>query len=160
MIQSFKTMADLGKALLGMRDAALIREKVIELNGEILSAQASALATQAVQSALLNRVRELEKKVADHEAWDAEREKYKLAKMSQWTDVLDYTLTVERDTSEPSHFLCTNCFEDRVKSVLQPETRQPFLCQVLMCPRCGSDFYVTGQWHPEHAPRKTAKRAR
>jgi superfamily II helicase len=153
MIQSFKTMTDLGKALLGMRDAALIREKVIELNGEILSAQAGALATQADQAALLKHVHELEKEVTDLKAWNAEKQKYELTKASPYADVFAYVLKDDSGSSEPHHYICPKCYEDRIKSILQKETRIP-LAEVLVCARCGADIYLSGEPSPLHAAAK------
>lgn len=59
-LSSLKTAADIAKALLGLRDEMQIRNKVIELQSAILSAQSDALQSQAEQNNLLHRVRELE----------------------------------------------------------------------------------------------------
>ena len=158
MLQSFRAITDLGKALLGMRDAALIREKVIELNGEILSAQASALATQADQLALLKRVGELEKEVTDLKAWDAEKQKYELSQIVP--GVFAYSLKKEAGIAGALHQICTHCYEDRRKSVLQREIRTPGRCVVLVCFTCGADLYIEGEWHPEHAKQRSGKRPR
>lgn len=157
LIQSFKTMADLGKALLGMRDAVLIQNKVAELNGEILSAQASALATQMDQFTLLEQKRALEEEVARLKAWDAEKQKYQLAKLNPHTDVFAYTLKQDSGVTEPPHSLCPQCYQDGVKTILQKEIRLP-LAEVLVCNRCGSELYIMGRRHPEHAATKRAPR--
>ena len=157
MLQSFRAITDLGKALLSMRDAALIREKVIELNGEILSAQQSAFAAQADQFALRDRIRELEKEIADSKAWDAEKEKYELAKPSPYSDVFAYVLKEDSGTSEPRHYICPTCYEDRIKSILQKETRIP-LAEVLVCARCCADIYISGEPSPLHAAAKKPPR--
>ena len=46
--KSLETAADITKAMIGLRDASMIQEKVIELQGVILSAQQGALATQTI----------------------------------------------------------------------------------------------------------------
>ena len=151
LVQSFKTLTDIGKALLGLRDAALIREKVIELNREILSAQASALATQTDQFTLLEQKRTLEKEVADLKAWDAEKQKYELVNVRPQNapggNAFAYALKKEASSTEPPHFICEHCYQDGRKSTLQEEVRYPGATNVLFCPRCGLELSRTGVWN-------------
>lgn len=155
MIQSLNAVTQISKALLGIRDAALIREKVIELSGEVISAQSGALAAQADQFALLERIRQLEKQIADFEAWDAEAETYQLTDLRGKSDprgsILAYAPKEGTHTSEPAHFLCAKCYHERHKSILQHETRDPGRCKVLVCHRCGSDLYLEGERDAKHA---------
>jgi hypothetical protein len=141
-ITSLKAAADIAKALVGLRDTAMIQSKVIELQGEIMSAQSGALAAQQAQSALLDRVRSLEKEVADLKAWDTEKEKYQLTQIG--LGVFAYALKDQAGASEPKHFLCPNCYEDGRKAILQKETRYPGMVDVLTCLRCGSEINMTG----------------
>jgi hypothetical protein len=64
------------------RDAGLLQAKVIELQGVILSAQGSALASQSAQFALLEQVRALEAEMAKMKAWDSEKSRYELRKFA------------------------------------------------------------------------------
>jgi hypothetical protein len=61
--------------LIGLRDFTLIQQKVIELQGEILSAPIERTFCPAK---LLKRERALEKEVADLKGWDAEKQNYQL----------------------------------------------------------------------------------
>jgi hypothetical protein len=157
MIASLKAAAELTQLAINARDAAVIRSKVIELQGQIVAAQSYTLAAQADQSALLSRERELEKEVADLKAWDTEKKKYELAKPSPRADVFAYALKSHYGASEPAHYICPNCYEDGIKSILQTETRSA-LAKVLMCFRCRLDIYLIG--HPLRAEtmRKPPKR--
>jgi hypothetical protein len=159
MIQSLNAIAQLSKAAIGIRDAALIREKLVELNGEVLSAQAGALATQADQFALLERISRLEKQIADFEAWKAEADTYQLKDVSQSGigGLLAFVPKAGTHDSEPPHSLCAQCYNERRKSFLQPEDRNG-LCKVLACHYCGSDLYLTGARRPDHIQSKSATR--
>jgi hypothetical protein len=155
MITSLKAAAELTQIAINARDAGIVRAKVIELQGQIVTAQTCAMAAQADHSTMLNLVGELEKQVADLKAWDAEKQKYHLTKVAPTSEVLAYTLKEGGGVSEPRHYLCPNCYQDRIKSILQPETRMPYTAKVLVCQRCGSDLYVHGHWRPEHSSRKS-----
>lgn len=139
-LTSLKAAAEIAKAMIGLHDAATIQAKIIELNREILSAQASALAANEAQSALLQRVGDLEKEIADMKAWETEREKYELKQVGE-RGAFAYTLKEQSGTSEPSHSLCPNCYEDGRKSILQPKLRSG-LGEMLFCLRCRAEIHV------------------
>jgi hypothetical protein len=161
MLESFKAIAQIGNALLKIRDADMIKAKLIELNGEILSAQTSALAANADQFALLKQVSELEKQVAELEAWDAEARKYVLYNLRAGLpmptampgvqgEAFVYRLKTQGSSGEPIHFLCANCYQDRHKSILQNQELMPGACDAYLCHRCGNILYRTGNAYPEH----------
>jgi hypothetical protein len=68
-VSSLKLAHDMAKALVTIRDATMLNEKVIELQRVILAAQSDALAAQSDQFSLLDRIRDLEKEIADLKAW-------------------------------------------------------------------------------------------
>jgi len=67
----FKTLYDSAKALKDINDGTIRNGAVIELQEKILAAREA-------QSALLDRISELERKVAGFEEWNAKEEKYEL----------------------------------------------------------------------------------
>src|SRR3954447_21958347 len=117
LASSLKMAADMTKAMIGIRDATMIQGKILELQGIILSAQSDALSAQSDQFALLDRVRHLEKEVADMKAWDAAKEGYALEEVS--TGAFAYVLKPEAGGAEPRHWLCAACYGNRKKSILQ-----------------------------------------
>ena len=155
MIQSLNALTQIGKAIIDARGASIIRNKVFELNREILSAQAGAFAAQADQFALLERIRALEKHIVELETWDAEAKKYELKNLPPggvWGGpIFAYTLKKEASPSEPDHLLCAQCYEERHKSILQSEMLESGRCDVLTCHRCSSILYLTGYRRPEHS---------
>jgi hypothetical protein len=130
---SLKAASELAQALMGLHDTAAINAKSFELQREILSAQSSALAAQVAQSALLNRVGELEKELAELKAWDAEKEKYELTELGRGT--FAYASKRQTGAPEPKHSLCPNCYQDGRKSILQREKEIGFN-ELLRCLRC------------------------
>lgn len=143
-LASTKLAFEIAKSLLGLRDAAVIQSKVIELQSVILSAQQSALEAQASQSALTDRIRELEEKVARMETWDADNEKYELAAIVP--GIFGVRLKQEARDTAPAHWLCARCYERRIKTVLQFQP-VPGRMTVVKCTECKSDLLVKREIH-------------
>jgi hypothetical protein len=148
LVTSLKTAYDLSKAFLDVRGAVSEQAKVFELQRVILAAQADALAAQTAQATQLARISELEKRVAELEAWDAEKQKYELIKLAE-PGVFAYRLQPEAKGSGPVHELCANCFDQGHKSVLQREMRVPGRSLVAVCPRCEAAYYIAGPRYAE-----------
>ncbi len=137
-VTSLKTASDIAKTLIGLRDTQAIQSKVAELNGIILSAQSSALAAQSNQFALLDRIRCLEKEIADLEAWDREKERYQLKDAGNGS--LAYILKENAGGAEPSHQICAACYQHARKSILQPRTKASE--KLLFCPDCKTEIKI------------------
>ena len=151
-INSIQAVGKLAKSLVGMHDASLVREKTIELNEAILAAQSSALSAQSEQFGLLEKIGTLEKKVAQMEAWDAEKQRYQLTELTSGT--FAYSLKSDETATEPAHKICANCYANREKSILQQELRFPGRVDVLVCNNCGAELFLSGGREPEHGQRK------
>jgi hypothetical protein len=78
---SIRAAVEITRAMKDIHDANLIQTKTFELTREILAAQSYAMEAVAAQSALLNRVRELEEEKAKLEAWNTEKQRYKLTEL-------------------------------------------------------------------------------
>lgn len=154
-LTSLKSAHDIAKAMLTIRDATLIQGKILELQGIILSAQESALASNAAQFALVEEKRALEKEVTDLKAWNREKEKYELKRFDSGASA--YIPKDEMQLPEASHHICANCYHSGCKSILQGITRDPGRCYVLECHKCGSDLYIHGSWRDDHAPRRKVR---
>ena len=135
LVTSLHAAGEIVKMMVGIRDGAMIQSKVIELNGVIISAQSAALAANQSQFALLERVRELEKEIADMKEWDAEKQKYELKAVS--SGAFAYTLKEDAGTAGPSHWLCANCYDQHRKSFLQYKGKmQNGRERIFYCPAC------------------------
>ena len=126
----FKSMLDGAKALKDMNDAAVRNAAVIELQEQILSAQAE-------QSALIQKVRELEADVMKFEDWETEKKRYKLCALPPGVHV--YSLKPEMADGEPAHHLCEVCYNKGHKSILHQSAVNSGLYH-LKCHSCGADY--------------------
>ncbi len=131
-LTSLKVAFDLAKGLKDMDDATRRNAAVIELQEKILSAQAS-------QSALVESVSELKKRVAELEAWDTEKQRYELSEVAP--GIVCYMLKRAMRGAEPTHRLCANCYAKGHKSFLQQHLNGPRLDQ-FKCNACGESFDV------------------
>ena len=130
---AFKPMLDLAKGLKDVNDAATRNTVAIELQEKILAAHAE-------QSALIERVGELEAQVAEFETWDAEKQRYELTDFGSGT--FAYVLKPSMSGSEPSHRICEACYQKGHKSILQFRHRIPTGQDKYACPACKTDFFL------------------
>ncbi len=136
---SLQTASNMVKTFLDVRGAINEQEKIFELQRVILAAHQSALTAQEAQSALSQRIRDLEKKITDFETWDSEKERYHLIKDGA---VFAYALKEDTKETEPPHLLCAKCYEHRIKSILQ-ETPKSIVSSKptnRFCPECKTVF--------------------
>jgi hypothetical protein len=137
---ALKTAFDISKTALSLRDASLIKAKVTEMQGEISSALASAIAAQTDQLAMLERERDLEKEVAHLKAWDADKERYQLERLPPGVHV--YTL--QQDMAKPGetpHSICKTCYQHGIKSVLDSDEPGNGVHN-LTCQECGASLHA------------------
>ena len=114
---ALKSASDLAKLMISSHDAGVIRQKAIELQTQILAAQSNALAAQSDQFTALERIRELEKQIADLNTWDTEKKRYELKIVARGSTV--YSLKEDERNSEPPHWICTTCYQQGKKSIMQ-----------------------------------------
>lgn len=117
-IASLKFAGDVAKSLLELKTLGDVQGKVIELQSAILSAQSSALSANAEQSAMVEEIRKLKEEIAKVKAWEAEKQRYKLT--NPWSGGVAYALKESMANGEPPHVICTKCYEDGRKSILNP----------------------------------------
>jgi Zn finger protein HypA/HybF involved in hydrogenase expression len=139
-ISALKSARNITKSLLDLKaisEVQVNQAKVIELQAAILSAQDSAFAANAHQTAMIKEIRDLKEEIARIKAWEEEKQRYKL--VYAWAGTMLYALKKECSTSEKPHWICTNCYEDGRKSILNPQIKAR--CLMLVCPRCKAEFH-------------------
>jgi hypothetical protein len=139
-LSALKAMLDIAKGLKDMNDAAARNAVAIELQEKILAAREA-------QSALAERVRELEEEVAGFKTWEAEKQRYKLTKLPPGTFV--YTLKDSDELGEESHQLCEKCYQAGKKAILHSYGSRHDV-EKLACLGCGSEYWVG---HPDSVRR-------
>jgi rubrerythrin len=123
---ALKTAFDIAKGLKDIDDTVRRNAAVIELQEKILAAREA-------QSALLDRVSELEEKVAKFETWNTEKQKYELKDLGGGASA--YMLKPDARGAEPPTWVCTNCYEHNHKATLQCIIH-PREGQIWICPSC------------------------
>ena len=139
---AFKAMLDIAKGLKDISDATIRNAVAIELQEKILIAQEE-------QSALIERVRELEIQVAEFETWDAEKQRYELTDFGGGT--LAYVLKPSVTGVEPPHRICPACYQSGHKSILQSSGPVATGQKKYACPACKTDFFF-GEYKSQVTP--------
>jgi hypothetical protein len=150
-ISSLKLAGDITKSLLELKSISNFQAKAIELQGAILSAQDSARAANAHQTTMIEEIRHLKEEIARVKAWEKEKQYYKL--ISPWAGTVLYALKEECSASEPAHWICTKCYEEGRKPILNPQKKNTLY--VLICPACKCEFHSRHRIEPpppEYAP--------
>ena len=140
---SLNVALNISKALLGIRDQAVIQEKVLELTSEIITAQQAAMNAITAQAALIDQIRTLEKKIMDMEAWGTEKQRYEFVKVSVW-GTFAYVLKEEMTEGGPSHRICASCYDRGKKSVLQAQPKIEMGRRMHLCPECKTAIMIEG----------------
>lgn len=146
-LSSLKAAKDIAEAMIGLRDTAAFQGKLLEFQSKLLDANNAAFAAQNECAAMLERIRELEKEVADLKAWETEKKRYELKDLCSAS--FAYAIKKDAKRAEPFHCICASCYERGKKSIIQiaiDQHRIPYL--LLGCPECSSQIIV-GQWPPD-----------
>lgn len=132
------------------RDQAKIDAALADIAPKLLEAYTAAFQLQAEHSALLRKVGDLEGEIMRLKDWNTDKARYEL-KEAGYNKVLVYAPKEFMRGTEPDHRLCATCYQNGVKSILQPETRMPGRDEFLFCRLCGSDLCTQGDRRAEHA---------
>lgn len=105
-LTSLKVAFDLAKGLKDIDDATRRKAAVIELQEKILSAQST-------QATLVETIGELKKRVAELEAWEADKQRYELKSIApgvfayrlknRWLTENQFMISVQHASSTESH---------------------------------------------------------
>lgn len=139
-ISGLKTAADIAKSLMELKSISDVQAKVIELQSAILSAQSSALSANADQAAMVDEIRTLKKEIADVKAWESQKQRYQLTTFGENGAVV-YALKESMSVSEPPHWICTKCYEEGKRMILQPRNNKEGFV-FLACPSCNSEIHT------------------
>jgi hypothetical protein len=123
---ALKSAFDIAKGLKDVDDAVRRNSAVIELQEKILAAREA-------QSALLDRVSELEAELGRFEKWEREKQRYELKSVG--FGCFAYMLREGERGNDPPTWICTNCYEHGHKALMQC-IMKPGRGQVWTCPSC------------------------
>lgn len=137
VMSALKGMSDIAAAMIGLRDAEVFRAKALEMQAQVLAANAGVLRLQEENLALMQDLHRAEKRLAELEQWAAERERYALTEVGPLSFAYEVKDAVRG--VEPQHLLCANCFHAGHKSVLQLKDRTVPGAR-LVCHRCSAEI--------------------
>ena len=146
-ISALKNLKDL-TASLGDEVPQQVHDEILALSERFSSVQVGLLAAQQHAIELTERCRALEDDLKRVKDWEAVRVRYALQTLP-YVGAAVYIQKPDVETPEDPHWLCTNCFENREKSHLQP---QPGLTargeQTWKCSRCRATFGTPSGMQP------------
>jgi hypothetical protein len=150
VMSSLKTASDMAQAMIALRDGQALQIQVIELNNQIITAQAAAMAAHDAHAAAVQRIRELEAENANLKDWNREEQRYHLTKHG---GALTYSVKPGMENGEPLHRLCPRCYQQRKKSLLQPHGRTPSGQEKVSCLSCKAELLL-GEARTSPPPRE------
>ncbi len=116
-LASIKVAGELATLVLNTKVSQSVTQKAIELQTAIISLQTAIMSIQAQNQETLAENNSLKQKLIDIENWEAETKKYSLKEVAPGAFV--YVINQDQAGAEPSPWLCTNCYNQKKRSILQ-----------------------------------------
>ena len=151
VFSSISGMKTIAEGLLAIRDISVVTSKVAELNSKIIDVQQGLFQLQEERRTLIEKNSSLEKQITDFENWEVEKEKYELVQVAP--GAFGYMEKLNGKNTNPPHWLCTTCFENRRKSIFQPTNAISF--SVYQCVPCGTKFTTRHNYGPDDTERRS-----
>jgi len=133
LISSFQAIQNIAKSMLDIREFQNLNAKVVELQQIIISAQNQAMTAQQSHSVQSERIRELENECMRLKDWSAEKQRYSAREIAPGVFACIENTCV--GGFQGAQKLCTNCFEQGNKSLLQQSLEEKRHIS-LSCHRC------------------------
>ena len=137
LVASLTGVFNLANSIKDAVDDTKLQLKTADLVSGIIDLQQQVLAMQVEYSSALADKNELEKKLAEAERWELEREKYELCEIVSGN--FAYVSKSSGGTGPPKHYICANCYEDKKKSILNTDYIMGENAGY-SCPRCKNEF--------------------
>ena len=152
VVSIVRNLASLGQEAkskgLDVKHAENLNRAIMDLQNAVLDAQNDALVAQQEQFRQATRIIGLEQMIAEFENWETEKARYKLVDVGSAGGVFVFLLRPEASyEDEPPHFICPNCYQKRIKSILQRSIRP---MRGTFCPECNTTFVVNVDFARSH----------
>ena len=131
-LQSIKVATDIAKGIKSLKTEVAVNEKASKLLDSIIDIKMNLIEFQNQYEVLLQEKRELEEKIRGYDNWEKIQKQYLLKEISPGKFVYSYS---DDKKGTPPHFLCTNCFEGKIKSIMQLEWLDDNETKHI-CPKC------------------------
>ena len=140
LLAAIPGLAKAGADIASASDEAKRNAQLVQFGNIIIQLQTSIMAVQNQNSSLLRDKDELEKQLVAMKNWEVEKQRYTLTAI--WDGAMAYALKESMRGGEPAHWLCTNCFRDGKKSILN-ETVNAKNFHSASCPVCKSSLQTS-----------------
>jgi len=141
-LESAKNLGGMAKSLIGINTNAEVQKVAVELNLQILELVGKLQDARMAEYASHEKLRELENKLRDKEAFHREMENYAL--MSPWPGSFVYARKYHTPVMQQPHYLCTNCVPKEQKSILQAVKGEQGWVH-FRCPACSMSVVTNSQ---------------
>ncbi|MHB1051198.1 MAG: hypothetical protein ACYC09_14055 [Bacteroidota bacterium] len=138
-LASVKTVTEIAKGILSLNKDVAVNEKAAELISTILLLQRDLISLQSDYADLLKTKENLLEELKQFNTWAKIESLYKLEEVSNGKYV--YAPIDKELKNEPLHWLCSNCWEDKRKSIYQM-TYDGANHKTFTCPRCKNEFQI------------------
>ncbi len=138
LMTNIKAAMDIANVLKSSYDTHTITKAQSEILDRLLAVHANAAILYEKYSAVCNENEGLTKKLMEFEQWKETESEYELKEIVRGTRV--YSLKKNQQSTELSHWLCPNCWNDRKKYILQAEFDNGEEAKYY-CPKCRFSFH-------------------
>ena len=136
LLAAIPSLAKAGADIANASDEAKRNAQLIEFQQAIIGLQTNIGLIQGENAALVKRNRELENQLAELQAWGTEKNRYFL--VAPWRGSVVYALRESESNSEIPHLICTNCYQNGKKSILNMKQSRERLTY-FGCPVCKAE---------------------
>jgi hypothetical protein len=119
-------------------DAAKRSAMLVEFNQALFKYSAILVAIQQENSTLIRDKRDLEEKIVRMETWNTEKQRYAIARPHYVATV--YALRRAASNGEQPHYICTNCYENGKRSILNVQQGKSHWDYCCPAPSCKATF--------------------
>ncbi len=137
-VSSIKVAIDIIKGINALNVDVAVKQRVSELYDAIISVQTGMLTLQSEYQVLLQANQEFEKKLMELDDWSKTEKQYDLYKTTVGSIVR--VPSANHPSPEPLHWLCANCFNKKIRSILQKVAwlrDSPWIC-----PECKTQVHL------------------
>jgi hypothetical protein len=121
---------NIAKAIVDTRDETKLTSLKLEFVAALLELNTKQLSLAQGYQSVMDDNKSLKKQLEAYERWEQESQRYQLHQLEP--GILVYALKPEHASTQPAHWLCAACYDERKKSVLQRASKGS---DILNCPR-------------------------
>lgn len=128
---------DLAKEINALQIDYNVKSKTIDLLDKLIDARTGQISLTELLGEAKQRIVELETLLEKKEYWDNQKVNYEI--YHPITNTVVYILKPTNDPEFKPHYLCTACYESRVKSILQYSSTNVSY-KILKCHKCSAEY--------------------